>query len=399
MANTVQRPVALVVFALVGAFLSWEIVSSQMSTDMQTSNPRAALQWRTDEPRAWATAGERAFRAGDLPRAARYARHAIARSPIEAHAYTVLGKVAFANGEAERSSRLLMFAGGLTRRDAATSYALYRQSMAAGDYKTAFFHADALMRRAPSSTGVIMPELAGAASNPAAVAPLVERLAAKPAWRLDFVRLLADTAPTSTTLAVLQGLARSKAPPTADEASLLLMKMMRAGQQAAAYDAWLGLLPAEARPADRGVYDGQFRRAEGPQPFGWRLLRSAAAEAQLTPQSGAGLQVQTDNSARSPVARQFLTLPPGGYRLSSRAEMVEGTHAWLEWRVSCREGPTLLQAPLRVGTAGGVADAQFAIPADCGVQQLTLSALAGERSSTAFVRVAHVAIQPLRGAP
>lgn len=389
---------------LLGLALAWQITASGMAAYLQDSDPQAALRWRGDNGRALAAVSEAAVARGETEEAKEHARRALAAAPLETTAFRTLAQALAREGQSAPANQLMAHAGRLTLRDPAVSFWLYRGFLAQRDYPRAFFHADAAMRRAPRTAELLVPDLIGAISDPAAAPPLAEKLGRNPYWRRVFMRELGRS-PNASMAAVglLQALAQTPSPPTNDEVSPVLARMARVGDRRQAYRAWISFLPPADRPSDlRGVFDGTFRRPPGPRPFGWQLRRSEAAEASLDPATqGSGLQVRYDGFSDVEVARQTLLLPSGRYRLSSSGELLEGAGGRLEWRVECPGFPgPLARTSLRIGDGfDGATQQEFDMPPGCPSQYLILSTLGSDRRSSALLLIDKVEIAPMGSAP
>lgn len=395
-AGRLYRPLGLLALSLIGLALIWQIITAGMAVRNRADAPQAAAHWRADDAKAWTSWSEMALMSFHRDDAAVYARRAIALSPIDARSYRTMGQALVQKGEVATAEKLFAYGAMLSRREPAISYWLYRDALLSGRFGVAFFHADALMRRSPRTASIILPEIVGTLADSRAVAAIVERLGYNPRWRPAFAHELADYAPPTVALEVLRELSDAKTPTSNAEVSMLLRRMSASGDYEQAYAVWLTFLPSEARPAGRGVYDGTFQRPEGPEPFGWRFTHSGESEASTTP---GGLEVRQAGFDRARVARQYLVLPAGRYRLTSRAAIIDGTEARLAWRLVCRGGRPLGNAPFAFTGDSGVATAEFDVALGCGMQELTLNVVDGDLRSSATVRVEQVDIQPLGATP
>lgn len=388
---------------LCGAALAWPIVTSGMAAYYAPGYPDAALRWNPNQAAALAALSEQALAEGEMQRAAGLARRGLARGPLESTAYRVLAQATAGLGDPERAGRLMTEAGRLTRRDTAVGFWLYRDRLLNERYADAFLYADAVMRRAPSTASLLLPEIAISTVDPRAVSALVERLATDPPWRDDFFVELARNAPAyGAGTDVLHQLAFTRAPPTPAEISPLLIRMVQDGAAEDAFRAWMTFLPASVRPQDtRSVFDGGFRRPAGPAPFGWKVISAPDAEAVLDPASeGPGLHVRYSGFAEVEVARQMLLLPSGRYRLSSRGKLNQGLDGGVAWRLRCSGAQQLAETTLRFGGDGSAAaEGVFDVPADCPAQVLSLRTIGTDRRSDVLATIDEVRITPVELQP
>lgn len=392
-----EMAVAALLAATVCAPLLWQIVALGMSGSVQEQAPEAALRWQADNAYALSRLAQESLNARAPDRASSYARRAIANAPFETSAYRVLAQSMAVQGDMNGGRRLIAQTGKLTRRDPRVSIWLYWDAMTARRYSAAFAQADAAMRRAPQVVPLVTHELAASIADPAAISPLAQRLSTAPPWRGAFMRELARSAPAYLlALDLLQELAETDAPPSDDEAGALVSAIAATGDLELAHAAWRGFLPADRRPSDSGgLYDGAFEYPAGPGPFGWALTASAAGGAKLELEEGSGLRVSHGGFADATVARQLLLLPPGRYRLSSKARLLDGAAMALEWRLSCERGARLLALPLSPGLAGVDEAAEFAVPEACPGQRLSLIVYGDDRRSPSMAEVGEVRLQPV----
>jgi len=389
--------------AVAALLLAWQIVSVGVSRYLQDIDPAAAVRLRPHNGWALSALAERTLEKGRYGAAAGLARQAIANAPFDARAFRVLAQSREMAGDTSGARRLMEHAGSLNRRDPATAYWLYHDAMQAGRYGDAINWADALMRRAPNTTPLIVWELALSADNPGLASALVQHLGQAPPWRPALIQALYRGGfSEQEALAILNGLRKTEAPATADEITPFLLKMVRQGELDSAYSAWRGFLsPAERGAATSLIYDGQFRHPPGPAPFGWQLMKVDGADAALSSSTeGAGLQVRTGGLSNSQVIRQLLLAPAGRYRLASRARLIDGEAGELEWRVACEGAPAkyLLRMDLPLsGDKAGVATGEFTAPEGCEAQYLSLWTVGSDTPEPMTAWVDEVRLQTLRG--
>jgi hypothetical protein len=122
-----------------------------------------------------------------------------------------------------------------------------------------------------------------------------------------------------------------------------------------------------------GIADPHFADASAHYPFGWGLVSDGSLTAERMQTGTASvLSYRAEPAHSGQIAAQLLTLQPGRYALATTTA-ADGSGEAPYWTITCGEprGAQLVQLdqPLR---AGGEAVSQFAVPAGCAAQWLTL---------------------------
>jgi len=375
-----------VLLALAAAALTWEIVTQAAAAHFQEKQPALALRVGADSADAFARLASARLEAGAPQQAARLAQRALDLDPLHVRALRVLGFAALDLGQGPRGDALLALASDRSWRDTPTHRWLFEDHLGKGEYDAAFEHADALLRRRERFRDAVFADMTAATEDPLAVAALVNRLAGAPSWRTPLVWALAARAQDERqAYAVLAGLREGPAPPTAEEVSVYLDRLIAARKYRKAHAAWRRLAP---NASDRPLSDGGFEGAEGVEPFAWSFGQGVGLEAAVEPAPGRAheraLRVEYDGySTAGDVARQLVALPPGPQRLEGEAFAADREDDRFTWTLSCAgSGVELARTGKGQGASGRWRRFQvrFQVPdSGCEGQWLRLTAEAGER--------------------
>ncbi|MGA0600129.1 hypothetical protein ACO2Q3_05430 [Caulobacter sp. KR2-114] len=323
-----------------------------------------------------------------LAEAERLANASLRAQALNPAAFRVLGEVADARGDKARAVALFRAAARLTRRDTITGASLLADDLQRGDVVAAVRQADVILRYAPEVSNEVFPPLAQMARDAKGQPTLAQQLATRPAWRPGFLTFLAGGEDPNVALDLMGRLADLGAPATDAEISPLLNRMVDHHQYLQAFLAWQQLSPGAATRLRGNVRDGDFDGQAGAPPFGWNLQNSSGASAEILqgPTAGAAgsaLKVSYDGVSIATPARQLMILGPGVYHLAVKAYVSApraATH--LGWTVRCAEDnrPLASTPDLALDPGWNTLGADFAVPAGCEGQWLSLTAIPGEHS-------------------
>lgn len=370
-------------------WLGGQFVRQGVSDNLLNDKPELAVLWMGDSSDAIAQLARYRVQTRDPSGAARLAKKALQLSPLNAPALTTFGLAMDAQRQPQAANQAMTLAGQRGWRDLVTQVWLFRRDLLMADFVDAFDHADALMRRVPAPPAPVLRLLAVAARNPTAIQPLVDRLAASPAWReFFFVYLMAYEKPPATDVAgqLMTRLEAGPAPsrPTETEIGFYLAALAVQGKYQEAEAAWRQLTP---RAPGGYVHNGNFELPARATPLDWWLRSGVGWTAAIAdspdPSHGHALRIDYDGVSKPIPVRQLIVLPPGGYRLSGRMlDAGDGGAGGFVWRVICvgADDP-LAKAPAPAGPGGQwrAFSADFTVPASgCPAQLLDLAADRGD---------------------
>lgn len=377
-------PLALGLLCLaLTAWLAWRALSLGMADRHADTEPARALAWRSDHPLALLRQAERlANDPAQAEAAADHARRALRANPLDGRPYRVLAQLAAAAGQQGRAAELFGLAAARSPRDLASQAWLLDHHLAAGDPVAAMPHLDLLLRVQPGLFGRIEPLLLALAATPQAQDALADRLATAPPWRASLLVLASQKAEDPAAIAPLfERLRKAPGGLAAPELEAWLDRLGRENQWGQAYLTWVSQLPPERLQGLGNLYNGGFEWEPGQGGFDWRIGRIPGARVDRLPTDGAGgrlaLRVAFEDR-RVPFnhVRQQLALAPGRYRLMGRAKADNlRSERGLVWTLSCAgSGKALGETPpLRGSGPWRGFQAEFDVPADnCGGQWLML---------------------------
>jgi hypothetical protein len=255
-----------------------------------------------------------------------------------------------------------------------------------------------LSRLIPGAGGALVPELSRLARDPKTRPGLAEMLRRNPDIRdLTLANLAARETPEL--VVSLAGEAGSGADPTHPPhwQSVLLVRLIDAGDIDGAYRLWLAATRVPGDPAMKAIYDPDFAGAPGAAPFNWELSSDGDGTAE---RARGGLQVDYYGRSSKALARQLLILKPGAYKLQLRAEgAAKGDGTRLVWSIACVGGKDpLVRVPLTdIGTAPKMLGASFAVPAGCRAQWLVLQGEPGDVPSEQNATISNLRLVPAGG--
>ena len=390
--------------------LTWACALQALAARDLAAGPQAASAWAGGRADLLAAVAEleadRARTPAQFAAAAGLARRALVRGPMENRALLVLALDADRRAAPQETGRLMTVLAARSLRDVQPQLWLAERALGARRYGEAFLRLDVALRRDPSLSDILYPAMGAALDDPAATAPLVDRLEGEPKWRRSFLAALAGDEDHGIDRArrLIAAMAASRAPASEAEVGDLVAAMAQAGDYRAARAIWLRLLPREQLGAVPLLYDGGFTGAPGAPPFNWRLRQGGPVVVELaaTSDGAPALHLQYPLGLRRGFAEQLIVLEPGAYRLTGRTSVEAGdAPAQLVWALSCADGDEtpLGEVPVS-GRDGGwrAFSLAFDVPAGCQAQRLRLSALPQDGFSTVEAWFGGMAIERRPGA-
>lgn len=328
----------------------------------------------------------------DRKRADILARAALRRDPLALPAVGTLGLNALYRGDAAAAKRWFEYAQRLSRRDLRTQLWAIEYAVGKDDVSGAVRHYDIALRTSTSAADLLFPVLRSAIADATIRAALLRTLAARPSWSERFISEAASAdGDVEATALLFQDLARAgvKVPDRAQV--LVIARLVAANKLVAAWNYYAVIRPESDRRASR---DPNFTAdIVEPTAFDW----------QSSYDSGITVSVQrglVDFAAPPAIGglllRQLQLLPPGVYILDGRAAGIDQNgKARLYWMLTCIGGRELgrIQMPDSAEANGRFAG-QFAVPADCPAQYLSLNARASDEKNELTGQIERASLRP-----
>ncbi len=328
-------------------------------------------------------------------------------APIDGAGLRLLAEDAREKGRAADAAALARLGGRAGWRDSRTQMLLLEDALRREDFRAAFRHADALLRRKPDHGGPMLRMFHIAASEEAGRRAVLERLMVAPPWRKAFFQDMSLLAPEDWAghESIVQALAARGSIDLREEVVPFVRHLVAQGDYGHARNLWMataGLPPAL-------LLDGDFAQAAsrrttgGLSPFEWQIGKVANAEVgQADDNSGmTGLRIRTGGNAFGPLLAQRVLLAPGRYTLSVEASrpgpLKSGT---LNWALTCMPSGRRLSPPMI--PAGQPETGRLAwritIPeTGCLLQQLALQARRMANAGAVDIVLDHARIEPVGG--
>ena len=311
------------------------------------------------------------------------AESALMRDPLNARALRVLGQVADAGGNNADVLKFMTAATKVSLHENIAVYWMMRKSAEGGDYKTAVFYADALLRTNPGLAPIVVPLLAHFAELPASKELVNQALESNPPWRNAFFEYLpSGISDARTPLDLLLALRTSPAPPDAKEIDDYLGILITHKFYDLAYYAWLQFLPPDQLRSAGLLFNGDFEVRPSGSPFDWTIRQGSGVSVDIVPTpdkaEGHALLIEflfgrVDYHSVS----ELVLLAPGTYRFDGQYKGKIAGPRGLKWRLVCAgEAATRIgESPMISGVTSVWKDVQFifTVPAaDCRAQYVKL---------------------------
>lgn len=264
------------------------------------------------------------------------ARQMVAKDPLDQKRfnayYTYKALTGTVPEQAQFGRQLLARLGW---RDTSAQMNLIYAAALVGDYDTVIERSDALLRRSVAS-GEILDILFQLERLPAWRKPLVDRLAANPGWRREFLvndHGYSDEAAAKSRKSTLAAMLRTASPATPREVAPMVYQLAQRGDEQGAYAIWRG---ATSKWSSRGgmlfdpsfsfaathpdtLYQGEGNSAK-PSPFAWKFnngLGHTAAVVDNGRLSGVELSWEAAAGAAALLSQQYkASAPPRLIRLT-----------------------------------------------------------------------------------
>ena len=368
----------LIVVAAVAALV--QIVRFAIADQVAVERPELALMVDGGNWKALMARAEKALKEGRSEEAVQDAQSALRADSLAAGALRVLGVVEEKHGIADMTERLMRAAADASRRDVIPQAWLLGRNLQAGDLPQAMSRLDLIFRTQNSTiSGKLVSLLHPLLGNDDARRELAKLLAARPAWRSNFLIQISQEAQDPNAVSALySALSESPAPPTTEELSPFLDRLIRAGRVEEAYVVWMQNLAPDRLSRLGYLYNAGFEYPVTNLPFDWVFARVDSAMVELNSEANPPvLQVGFIGGRVShPLVFHLLALPPGTYHFSGREQSDSlANERGLRWRIFCLEQPdgSLAQTePLLDDTPWRTFAVTFEVPVECPVQKLQL---------------------------
>ena len=247
------------------------------------------------------------------------ARRAVAADPVHPASTALLGTAYLLAGQPARAEAAFRVAARFGWREPTTQIYWYQAALQARDWARAVDRADALLRTHPAlpTRDLVLEPLE---SDPAGRAALVVRMAGRPGWLGQYLRLenVADDATVERRGRVLTELAAAGTRLGCRDVTPFVNGALGRGARRHAERVWIGHCPGATLSGT--LADGDFERfgAEA-SPFGWRT--SLSGDVTVRPLDTGGnraLRLANSGSVSRLVLSQAVALEPGLYRLTGR---------------------------------------------------------------------------------
>lgn len=375
----------------VALFLAFLVVRVALFQSYESKDPpRAARIWPA-HPAAMLESGLREI--GDTAAAGRpidpqlvhRLLGASARAPLAPEPFLVRGVEAQLAGDQQLALQAFLAARQRSPRTVASRYFLADHFLKAGQVGPGLAEVSVLARLVPESLPAMAPFLAEFARSPGAAAQVKAVLQTHP--QLEPVLLTTLSADPESTNLILSLWSGRGGEGSKIWQNNLLAQLVDSQRYELARRTWARFNRIAADP-DK-LFDPEFAKQPMP-PFGWKLVSDSSGVAE--PEANGRLHILFYGRDNAVLASQLLTLKPGGYSISMKADAAANVSKSLEWTVSCLPAASQIAA-IPLDRAGPVS-ASFTVPADCKAQRLELRGTAPEFPEQADVTISQLSLQP-----
>lgn len=353
----------------------WTLALSQSA--LLRGDAARALRWNGWSSDALVELGRTALNGKDPVRAAQLAGRALSYAPLNAAAAGLLVDAWTEQGERAKADRVLAIASRMGGREPYIQYALLGRALERDDDHATVRHADALLRTG-NYVDIVLPLVRQLEPYPVINAALVKALAANPPWRRRFLTDLSqlEDADIAMHLTLLNGLARTVAPPAEEEIGAFASLLVARGRFAQARQTLASLagIPAGTDLLSNAALAPLATGRNASLPFTWK---AGDALGLLTSAEGGGLSITSSRATAGTAASRLIVAGPGPIVLDGElTEGIAGSAQWFSWTMRCREsGKEILpdrteSTPRSDRTAFRIA---FTVPPEgCAAQDLRL---------------------------
>jgi len=393
----------MLVFAVAGLILIWLVVSRSLGAYLADAAPQAALWFDSQQPEALVNLADEALIAArapenvgradqapgqdasapdglakvtryiqnlthafsafetigrnltisrptapaNAPAVRKWATEAVMNDPLNAPALRILGQLAEADSDDTNASKFMQAADSLSLHEPYASYWLMRHSAATGDYESAIYYADILLRTNPQSDIYVVPLLAEISEDKTGAALLKAVLADNPPWRRQFIAALPNNVTDGRIpLDLLLALRTSPVPPTNEDIAPYINFLVAQKFYGFAYYTWLQFLPPEQLRQAGLLFNGSFEAPPSGLPFDWKITPGAGVTIDVvsrpdkTGQHALLVDFQYGRVDYHSVT-ELVMLGPGTYEFKGEYKGELAGPRGMKWRVVCANNGTI----------------------------------------------------------
>lgn len=340
------------------------------------------------------------FETIDLPpadqrRVAALSRAGYRAEPLNHEAVRNLALLAASGGQADRATRLMRIAEGLSKRDVGANIWLAGDYARRGEVAASLAMYDQGLRTSAQARELIIPAMIRQLGNPALVDPVVQLLAQNPPWLGHFWAAAPRYVDVHANLGRIRlALANRGVKVDADHDRALVEALAATGNVGVAAELVRRLAPRRGARGDV-VRNAGFDDPPDYLPFDFETMFDASLTADLDDRAGV-LRVSVFGEGSGPAARQLVVLPAQRYRLVVRArDWNADQQGLLYFKLACAErGRSGETAPVVLRAAS--LSATLAKPvAGCVHHWLTIYAAPSPGGRTATAALDRVSLLPL----
>ena len=399
---------AWIIFLIALVAAGVRIVSFALGDMLRQENPSLSLIFDSGQVTARTLLAERALQEHETLQqdAESSARAALRSNPVSARALTVLANVAENRNDEAQALNLFRLASRASLRDLTPQVWLLQREIQAGDISAVMDRLDVIFRATdPRILQPIVIALMPLITDQRFRPRFVQLLQADTPWREMVLREVSrGTKDLAGLNALFLSLQAGSPPPSGEELSEFLNRLVREGWIDQAYLSWSKSLPQDRLEKSEYLYNARFQYPLTNLPFDWFM----------PPIQGATMGVTTEDPrrvlnvdffggrVRFANVSHILSLAPGTYTFSGqeRADNLRNDRG-LRWRIYCLQDPSsslVTTSPLNGIQPWRAFSFEFKVPDDdCRYQNLLLELPAQavlETEISGGVSYANFQIQP-----
>lgn len=353
---------------------------------LHTRAPVAALAIDSNDPVALIRDAQVRIVAGDAAARTDQAvlavvQRSVRRLPINGPAFRLYGLNSATSADLPAMRAQMRVSDRMERRDVAAQLWLIENAVEQNDVSRALGHYDTALRIEESSRALLYPVLTGAMDSLLIRERFLPYMEANPPWLESFLRYAVSKTENPVSMADLARL-NSGWPKGAAFSSLdteLLSRLFSNEDyaQAAAHFRRIDDVDETILTRLALTSDSTNPRLA---PVAWQPFRIDGIESYIlaSPEGGGKVEIEAEveSGYRGPVARKFLALEPGRYRLASTMRAEDYSRPDLaRWVLICaggNDGLNLIREEVALGEEVTL-ETRFTVPQDCPVQSLLIS--------------------------